>query len=101
MTTTIARPGTRRRSAWWCVRRARRGRVPAESTAQCRGTRCRASASTPRAPAGPWAPRRCEHPGAGVLSGAHDRAALETVPHTEILDSIAEFPGLVTSAWEE
>jgi phosphoglycolate phosphatase len=32
---------------------------------------------------------------AGVLTGAHDRATLEAAPHTHILDSIAELPGLV------
>lgn len=29
----------------------------------------------------------------GVLSGAHDRARLECVPHTAILDSVADLPG--------
>jgi phosphoglycolate phosphatase len=29
---------------------------------------------------------------AGVLTGAHDRAQLESAPHTHILDSIAELP---------
>jgi phosphonatase-like hydrolase len=32
---------------------------------------------------------------AGVLTGAHDRAALETAPHTHILESIEDFPLLV------
>ena len=32
---------------------------------------------------------------AGVLTGAHDRAELETAPHTHVLDSIAELPPLV------
>lgn len=32
---------------------------------------------------------------AGVLTGAHERTALETAPHTHILDSIADLPGLV------
>jgi phosphonatase-like hydrolase len=31
---------------------------------------------------------------AGVLTGAHGRAQLASVPHTHILDSIAEFPAL-------
>jgi phosphoglycolate phosphatase len=31
----------------------------------------------------------------GVLSGAHDRATLATVPHTHIVDSIADVPALV------
>jgi phosphonatase-like hydrolase len=31
----------------------------------------------------------------GVLTGAHDRAALETAPHTHILDSIRELPALL------
>jgi phosphoglycolate phosphatase len=30
----------------------------------------------------------------GVLTGAHDRAQLESAPHTHILDSIAELPGV-------
>lgn len=30
----------------------------------------------------------------GVLTGAHDRARLAAAPHTHILDSIAELPGL-------
>jgi phosphoglycolate phosphatase len=29
---------------------------------------------------------------AGVLTGSHGRAELETAPHTHVLDSIAEFP---------
>ncbi len=32
---------------------------------------------------------------AGVLTGAHHRAELETVPHTHILDSIADLPALL------
>jgi phosphonatase-like hydrolase len=32
---------------------------------------------------------------AGVLSGAHTRAELEAAPHTHILESIAELPGIV------
>jgi len=32
---------------------------------------------------------------AGVLTGAHDRAKLETAPHTHILESIEDFPLLV------
>ena len=32
---------------------------------------------------------------AGVLTGAHDRAALEAAPHTHILDSIADLPGVL------
>jgi len=35
---------------------------------------------------------------AGVLTGAHDRATLETAPHTHILDSIAELPGVLDAA---
>ena len=31
---------------------------------------------------------------AGVLTGAHDRAALEAAPHTHVLDSIVDFPAL-------
>jgi phosphoglycolate phosphatase-like HAD superfamily hydrolase len=31
---------------------------------------------------------------AGVLTGAHDRAALAGAPHTHILTSIAELPAL-------
>lgn len=30
----------------------------------------------------------------GVLTGAHDRATLSTAPHTHIVDSVAEVPGL-------
>lgn len=33
----------------------------------------------------------------GVLSGAHDRAKMELAPHTHLLSSIAELPGL----WEQ
>lgn len=32
---------------------------------------------------------------AGVLTGAHDRAQLESAPHTHVLDSIAELPEIV------
>jgi phosphonatase-like hydrolase len=32
----------------------------------------------------------------GVLSGAHDRLALESAPHTHLLDSVADVPGI----WE-
>jgi phosphoglycolate phosphatase len=32
---------------------------------------------------------------AGVLTGAHDRATLETAPHTHILDSIADLPAVL------
>lgn len=35
---------------------------------------------------------------AGVLTGAHDRAQLETAPHTHILDSIADLPGVLPPA---
>src|SRR5215471_3528074 len=35
---------------------------------------------------------------AGVLTGAHDRATLEAAPHTHILDSIAELPGVLDAA---
>jgi phosphoglycolate phosphatase-like HAD superfamily hydrolase len=33
---------------------------------------------------------------AGVLSGAHTRAELEAAPHTHILETIAELPGIVS-----
>lgn len=33
---------------------------------------------------------------AGVLSGAHDRTALESAPHTHVLDSVADLPPLLT-----
>ncbi len=33
----------------------------------------------------------------GVLSGAHDRATLEPIPHTHLLSSVAQLPGL----WDE
>ncbi len=32
---------------------------------------------------------------AGVLTGAHDRAQLESAPHTHVLDSIADLPAVV------
>jgi len=32
---------------------------------------------------------------AGVLTGAHDRAQLESAPHTHILESVRELPGLL------
>jgi len=32
---------------------------------------------------------------AGVLTGAHDRARLETAPYTHILDSVADLPPLI------
>ena len=32
---------------------------------------------------------------AGVLTGAHDRAELETAPHTHLLASVAELPAVV------
>lgn len=32
---------------------------------------------------------------AGVLTGAHDRATLETAPHTHIVDSIADLPAVL------
>ncbi|UNB52953.1 HAD family hydrolase [Mycolicibacterium sp. YH-1] len=32
---------------------------------------------------------------AGVLTGAHDRATLETAPHTHIIETIADLPQLV------
>ena len=35
---------------------------------------------------------------AGVLTGAHGRAELESAPHTHIIDSIAEFPALLVFA---
>jgi phosphoglycolate phosphatase-like HAD superfamily hydrolase len=31
---------------------------------------------------------------AGVLTGAHGRAQLESAPHTHILESVAELPAL-------
>jgi phosphoglycolate phosphatase len=34
---------------------------------------------------------------AGVLTGAHDRAALEAAPHTHILGTIAELPAVLRS----
>jgi phosphoglycolate phosphatase-like HAD superfamily hydrolase len=34
---------------------------------------------------------------AGVLTGAHGRAELETVPHTHILSGVADLSGLVLS----
>jgi phosphonatase-like hydrolase len=33
----------------------------------------------------------------GVLTGAHDRTELETAPHTHIIDSVADLPGLLQS----
>ncbi|MEZ4416875.1 MAG: phosphonatase-like hydrolase [Gemmatimonadota bacterium] len=33
----------------------------------------------------------------GVLSGAHDRATLERAPHTHLVSSVAELPGLWSS----
>jgi phosphonatase-like hydrolase len=33
----------------------------------------------------------------GVLSGAHNRAALEAEPHTHIIDSVADLPGVLRS----
>jgi phosphoglycolate phosphatase-like HAD superfamily hydrolase len=35
----------------------------------------------------------------GVLSGAHDRKTLETAPHTHLLASVAEVPGLWDPSW--
>jgi phosphoglycolate phosphatase-like HAD superfamily hydrolase len=35
---------------------------------------------------------------AGVLTGSHDRAQLEAAPHTHILDSIADLPGVLPPA---
>jgi len=35
---------------------------------------------------------------AGVLTGAHDRATLGAAPHTHIIDSIADFPPLLTGS---
>jgi len=32
---------------------------------------------------------------AGVLTGAHDRAALEAAPHTHVLDSVADLEQLL------
>jgi phosphoglycolate phosphatase len=32
---------------------------------------------------------------AGVLTGAHGRAEFESVPHTHILESVADLSGLV------
>jgi phosphoglycolate phosphatase-like HAD superfamily hydrolase len=36
----------------------------------------------------------------GVLTGAHDRVALEAAPHTHIADSIAGVPALIASTAE-
>jgi phosphoglycolate phosphatase len=33
---------------------------------------------------------------AGVLTGAHDRPALEAAPHTHILESISDLPALLS-----
>jgi phosphoglycolate phosphatase len=35
---------------------------------------------------------------AGVLSGAHGRAELEAAPHTHLLDTIADLPGILPTA---
>jgi phosphoglycolate phosphatase len=35
---------------------------------------------------------------AGVLTGAHDRATLETAPHTHLIDSVADLPPLLMQA---
>ncbi len=35
---------------------------------------------------------------AGVLTGAHDRGQLEAAPHTHLLESIAELPGVIAIA---
>jgi len=35
---------------------------------------------------------------AGVLTGAHDRAALESAPHTHILDSVVDLPAVLAGA---
>lgn len=32
---------------------------------------------------------------AGVLTGAHDRSELESAPHTHLLESVAELPGVI------
>jgi phosphoglycolate phosphatase len=34
---------------------------------------------------------------AGVLTGAHDRATLAEAPHTHLLDSVADLPGVVAA----
>jgi len=34
----------------------------------------------------------------GVLSGAHDRARLETAPHTHIIPSVGDLPGILSRA---
>jgi phosphonatase-like hydrolase len=34
----------------------------------------------------------------GVLSGAHDREALETAPHTHIVDAVGQLPSVIRSA---
>ncbi|MEV0290334.1 HAD family hydrolase [Kribbella sp. NPDC050820] len=36
---------------------------------------------------------------AGVLTGAHDKATLETAPHTHLINSIADLPAIIDS-WE-
>jgi len=35
---------------------------------------------------------------AGVLTGAHDRATLESAPHTHILDSVVDLPDVIVGA---
>ena len=35
---------------------------------------------------------------AGVLTGAHARAELERVPHTHIIDSVAELPVILAGS---
>lgn len=35
---------------------------------------------------------------AGVLTGAHDRGQLSLAPHTHLLDSVVDLPGIVTGA---
>jgi phosphoglycolate phosphatase-like HAD superfamily hydrolase len=38
---------------------------------------------------------------AGVLTGAHDKDALAAAPHTHLLASIADLPGLLFSTYEK
>jgi phosphoglycolate phosphatase-like HAD superfamily hydrolase len=35
----------------------------------------------------------------GVLTGAHDRESLQREPHTHIITSIADLPGLIAGAF--
>jgi hypothetical protein len=50
-------------------------------------------------------PRLTSTPGArivaGVLTGAYDRSALESAPHTYILDSVGDLPALIKRSTAE